>query len=141
MTTPTTRIALDLRWRDLDAFGHLNNASTVSLFEEARIRWLNALLPDWHALSSAPVLAAITVNYRQPAHYPETLVVEQSVLHIGTSSVRMALQALLADGGVHADGEVVLVWVDRSSGTPCPLPAVLRERFEASTREASTRGE
>lgn len=125
----TVRIPLDLRWRDLDAFGHLNNASTVSLFEEARIRWFTAQWPEWNSEESALVLAAITVNYRLPAHYPQALVAELTVARTGTSSLTLSQRILLADGRVHADGEVVLVWVNRAAGTPCPLPAVLRERI------------
>jgi acyl-CoA thioester hydrolase len=131
MTTPA-RIPLDLRWRDLDAFGHLNNASTVSLFEEGRIRWLTQLLPEWGELDSAPVLAAITVNYRQPVHYPQALVVELQATRIGSSSVTLGQRLLTAAGAVHADGEVVLVWVERASGKPSPLPPILRQRFEAT---------
>ena len=127
----TVRIPLDLRWRDLDAFGHLNNASTMSLFEEGRIRWLGTLLPDWDAQTSGPVVAAITVNYRLPAHYPQALVVELTVIRAGTSSLTLDQRILLADGSVHADGELVLVWVDRQSGRPTALPAPLRAQADA----------
>ena len=131
MDSAITRIPLDLRWRDLDAFGHLNNASTVSLFEEARIRWFTACVPDWDAEASGPVVAALTVNYRHPVHYPQTLVAELAVARAGTSSLTLTQRILAADDAVHADGEVVLVWVDRHSGRPSPLPATLRERLGA----------
>lgn len=134
MTTAAARIPLDLRWRDLDAFGHLNNASTVSLFEEGRIRWLSQLMPDWGDFDHLPVVAAISIQYRQPVHYPQSLVVELRATRIGTSSVTLGQRILTDHGEVHAEGEVVLVWVDRSSGRPGPLPVTLRERFEASVR-------
>ncbi|MEO6154933.1 MAG: thioesterase family protein, partial [Thermomonas sp.] len=31
--------ALEPRWRDLDAFGHVNNSNFLTYLEEARIRW------------------------------------------------------------------------------------------------------
>jgi acyl-CoA thioester hydrolase len=35
--------AVPLRWRDLDALGHVNHAVVLTLFEEGRDAWLNAL--------------------------------------------------------------------------------------------------
>ncbi|PIQ38117.1 MAG: thioesterase, partial [Lysobacterales bacterium CG17_big_fil_post_rev_8_21_14_2_50_64_11] len=71
-TGPTTagnvlaRIAMPVRWRDLDAFNHVNNASYLTYLEEARLQWLGALPGPWLDSTSAPVLAAIQINYRRP---------------------------------------------------------------------------
>lgn len=34
------RIPMSVRWRDMDAMGHVNNAKYVSYLEEARVRWM-----------------------------------------------------------------------------------------------------
>ena len=31
---------VEVRWSDMDAFGHINHARMVTLMEEARIQWL-----------------------------------------------------------------------------------------------------
>lgn len=36
------RMPIDLRWRDLDAFNHVNNANFMTYVEEARIRWFES---------------------------------------------------------------------------------------------------
>lgn len=38
ITSPFTRVLLDLRWGDMDAYGHVNNVTQVKLLEEARVR-------------------------------------------------------------------------------------------------------
>jgi acyl-CoA thioester hydrolase len=57
---------IEVRWRDLDAFNHVNNASYLGYIEEARVRWFHSLSDDWANETSAPVLAAIAMNYRRP---------------------------------------------------------------------------
>lgn len=128
--TPKTlaRIPLPVRWRDLDAFNHLNNANYLGFLEEARLVWLQGLPGPWMDGDSAPVLAAIQVNYRRPVGWPATLLVELACTRLGNSSLTLAHRMLDAGdpGTVHADGEVVLVWVDRTSGQPVPLPEAVR---------------
>ena len=67
-------IAMDVRWGDMDAFNHVNNASYLRYIEEARVAWFRALVPNaWADVDCAPILAAATVNYRRPIGWPERL--------------------------------------------------------------------
>jgi acyl-CoA thioester hydrolase len=118
---------LQVRWRDLDAFNHVNNASFLGYIEEARVSWLRALSEAWADASSAPILAAIAVNYRRPIGWPESLVVELTADRLGTKSLTLGHRIVsAADAGtVYADGHTVLVWVD-AAGATLPLPAHVR---------------
>ena len=69
-------LEMPVRWRDMDAFNHVNNASYLGYIEEARVSWFKSLSSDWVGETAAPILAAITVNYRRPAEWPETVVVD-----------------------------------------------------------------
>ena len=115
--------ALEVRWRDLDAFNHVNNQSYLGYIEEARVRWFKSLSADWASETVAPILAAITVNYRQPIGWPETLRVELLVERIGTKSLTLGHRLTSADDAdrLYADGHTVMVWVDRG-GQSVPLP-------------------
>lgn len=122
------RIPISVRWRDMDAFGHVNNAMYLSYLEEARIRWLHALpgVPlDEHA---SPVVAAAHLNYRVPITWPGDVVVELWIERMGNSSIgighRIVSQADAAR--LHSDGHVVMVWVDARNGRSVPLPEALR---------------
>ncbi|MGY0503851.1 acyl-CoA thioesterase [Luteimonas sp. e5] len=122
------RFRLNPRWGDLDAMNHVNNAVYLRYLEEARIQWLEALDTPWFDEHHAPVLASATVNYRLPITYPAQVLIELSAQRIGNSSLTIGHRIVdEVSGAEHADGHVVVVWVDRQSGTPAPLPAGIRE--------------
>jgi acyl-CoA thioester hydrolase len=121
------RIAVDVRWGDLDAFGHVNNTCFHRYIEEARVTWFRALSADWASETSAPILAAATVNYRRPIGWPASLVVELLAERIGNKSLTLGHRIASATdpGTLYADGNTVLVWVD-GSGATIALPAAVR---------------
>jgi acyl-CoA thioester hydrolase len=121
------RMPVELRWRDLDAFNHVNNSTFMTYLEEARIRWFDSIGEPWVTDETAPLLAAVQMNYRLPIPYPASIVVELTGDRVGSSSVTLGHRIVSADGAVlHADGHVVIVWIDRASGRPTPLPDAVR---------------
>lgn len=123
MSNPLFTCSLEVRWRDLDAFNHVNNASYLSYIEEARVRWFKSLSEDWAGEAAAPIMAAVTVNYRRPITWPETVVVELFAERIGGKSLTVGHRIHAAGNPEHlyCDGNTVLVWVDRN-GQTVPLP-------------------
>jgi acyl-CoA thioester hydrolase len=122
------RHAIEPRWRDLDAFGHVNNSNFLTYLEESRIQWFRTLGREWVTEAIAPLLAAVHVNYRAPIEYPSAIAVELFASRIGTTSITLGHRIVSADGKMlHADGDVVMVWIDRASGKPVPLPEAVRE--------------
>lgn len=118
--------AIEPRWRDLDAFGHVNNSNFLTYLEEARIRWFETFDGEWVNAQMAPFLAAVQLNYRAPIDYPSAIRVELFAERIGTTSLTVGHRILSADGAtLHADGHVVMVWIDRATGRPIPLPALV----------------
>lgn len=127
MSKVVFQLDIPVRWRDLDAFNHVNNASYLGFIEEARVMWFKSLSEDWAGESSAPILAAITVNYRRPMGWPETARIELFAERLGTKSLTLGHRIRAADspGTLYADGNTVLVWVDRA-GQSVPLPGQVR---------------
>ena len=125
---PLFRFPVSPRWRDLDAFDHVNNSNFLTYLEEARIRWFGSLRKPWVTDAFAPLLAAVHINYRLPVPYPSELSVELFADKVGTTSVTLGHRIVEAHGGaLHADGYVVMVWIDRASGKPVALPDAIRE--------------
>jgi acyl-CoA thioester hydrolase len=124
---PVFQMQTDIRWRDMDAFGHVNNAAFLGYIEEARVRWFKSLSSDWAAETSAPIMAAVTMNYRRPIVWPETLAVELLAERVGNKSLTIAHRIVSANDAsiVYGDGNTVLVWVDRS-GQSVVLPGAVR---------------
>ncbi|MCY7313065.1 MAG: acyl-CoA thioesterase [Pseudoxanthomonas sp.] len=122
------RTTLPVRWGDMDAFGHVNNAQYLRYLEEARVQWMESLPGVSMGAAIAPVLAASQVNYRKAIEWPARITVELSIVKVGTRSLTVGHRMLsaAADAQLHCDGSVVLVWVDRSSGQSVPLPQAIR---------------
>ncbi|HST43617.1 MAG TPA: thioesterase family protein [Luteimonas sp.] len=120
--------ALSVRWRDLDAFGHVNNAQFLSFAEEARLQWMQAL--DGHGIypEASPEVAAIQMNYRAQLHWPEDLVITLTAERVGTTSLTVGHRIAAASDAsrVYADGHAVVVWIG-PEGRPVPLPRPVRE--------------
>jgi acyl-CoA thioester hydrolase len=119
--------ALTVRWRDLDAFNHVNNANYLTYLEEARLQWLQQVR-DWFGEESVPVLAASALHYRLPIAWPAQLHVELHCERIGNSSLTLAHRIVDAadDSRLYSDGHVVMVWMNPTTGRPVPLPPTIR---------------
>jgi acyl-CoA thioester hydrolase len=124
------RMPLDLRWRDLDAFNHVNNANFMTYVEEARIRWFESAMQGWATDVHAPLLAAVQMNYRLPIPYPAQVFVELFAERIGNTSLTLGHRIVDESGRLHADGHSVLVWIERASGRPVLLPDAVRAAAE-----------
>ncbi|TXH65276.1 MAG: acyl-CoA thioesterase [Lysobacteraceae bacterium] len=120
------QMPIELRWRDLDSFDHVNNASFLTYLEEARIRWFNSLGEGWLTDSTMPLLASVHINYRAPIPYPATIRVELFAERVGNTSLTLGHRILGDDDRLHADGHTVMVWIDRIGNRPAPLPAMIR---------------
>lgn len=131
MSRVVHQVELEVRWRDLDAFDHVNNASYLGYIEEARVRWFKSLSEDWAGESAAPIMAAVAVNYRRPINWPETVRIELIAERVGNKSLTVGHRITSAtDPGVlYCDGHTVLVWVDRG-GQSVPLPDKVRAACE-----------
>ena len=114
------RIEIELRWRDLDTLGHLNQAVYHELLEEGRaalFKRLGVIETDFFF-----VLARVELDYRQEIrrdHGPVALV--QRVEAVGRSSVTVSHEIVRNDGQVAAEGRSVLVAWDRDARRSRPL--------------------
>jgi acyl-CoA thioester hydrolase len=121
-------VPITLRWRDLDAFNHVNNSTFLTFLEEARIVWLSRLFENWDRGEVTPIMAATQLNYRRQLNWPGRIVVELYCERLGNTSLTIAHR--IVDAGdasiVYLDGNVVMVWIDPASGRPVPLPQVIR---------------
>ena len=123
-----TRVPISVRWRDMDAMGHVNNAKYVSYLEEARVRWMLGVEGVSMTDRIAPVVANTNINYRLPIVWPNDIVVELFVERLGNSSVTIGHRIVDQndDSKLYSDGNVVVVWMDTQTGKSAPLPEAVR---------------
>ena len=117
---------MPLRFADMDADQHVNNAVYYRYMEEARMRWINTLGLAMIPPAPIPVLAASACSFRTPLHYPGEVTVEVYLGRMGNSSVRT--HYLLKNGNtIAAEGYGVSVWVDPQTQKSIPLPEAVRK--------------
>jgi len=125
------RTSLQVRFRDIDAFGHVNNAVYFSYVEQARIRYLlDVLAPDEPFDRLPLILARVELDFRSPIFFGDEVTVETRVDRIGRSSVGMSHRMTAgADGRLVGDVGTVLVTYDYRASAPIPVPEVWRARI------------
>jgi acyl-CoA thioester hydrolase len=125
------RTSLQVRFRDIDAFGHVNNAVFFSYVELARIEYLLEVLRPETPFDRMPlILARVELDYRSPVLFGETVVVESKVDRIGRSSFDMRHRMTAGDAGrLVGDVHTVLVTYDYAAARPMPVPDEWRRRI------------
>ena len=122
---------IDVRYRDIDAMGHVNNAVYASYLEQARIDYFRDLLGvDLSAVGA--VLATLSIDYEKPLELADgEVTVSLDVPEIGTSSLPMEYELVRPDGERVATAETVQVAFDKEEQAPTAIPAEWREAIES----------
>jgi acyl-CoA thioester hydrolase len=121
---------IEIRWRDLDALRHVNNAVYATYLEEARDEWfVRALGPGGNFWDY--VLARVAIDFRRElTQDDEAVVVRTRLVRIGTSSLTFREEIVSLAGWVAAEAESVVVARDRDSGRSRTLNDTERAAFE-----------
>lgn len=127
---------IEIRWRDVDAFRHVNNAVYATYLEECRDEWAERALGDNGDLWSF-VLARVAIDYRRElTQDDDTVVVSCRLVRIGNSSVTLREEIRTETGELSAESEAVLVARDAETGRSRPLVPAEREAFERALEPA-----
>jgi acyl-CoA thioester hydrolase len=125
------RTSLQVRFRDIDAFGHVNNAVFFSYVEQARIRYLLDVIHPETTFDRMPlILARVEFDYRSPVLFGEEVSVETRVDRIGRTSFAMSHRVTAGpEGRLAGDVQSVLVTYDYAAARPMPVPDDWRARI------------
>lgn len=144
------RTSVQVRFRDIDAFGHVNNAVFLSYVELARIRYLLDVIQPPTRFDRLPlILARVELDFRSPIEFGEEVTVETRVERIGSTSFAMRHRMTAGpDGRLAGDVQTVLVAYDYGSARPIAVPDDWRTKIgqyegrtfetDASTAAAAT---
>jgi acyl-CoA thioester hydrolase len=114
---------IEIRWNDLDPYGHVNHAVFLTYLEEVRDEWLSGLVGE-EALGY--VVARVEIDYRRELTQSDDRVTARIRLDsLGTSSVRTLEEIVGGDGATAAEAKAVLVACD-AEHRPRPLTEVER---------------
>jgi YbgC/YbaW family acyl-CoA thioester hydrolase len=121
---------IEIRWRDMDAFRHVNNAVYATYLEECRDEWADRALGEAGDLWGF-VLARVAIDFRRElTQEDDAIVVSCRLVRVGNSSLTLREQIRTETGELSAESEAVLVARDAETGQSRPLTDAEREALE-----------
>jgi acyl-CoA thioester hydrolase len=121
---------IEIRWRDVDAFLHVNNAVYATYLEECRDEWVIRALAGAGDVWDF-VLARVAIDFREElVQDDDAVLVSATLARIGTSSVTLREEIRKLDGTLSAEAESVLVARDRETGRSRPLTGEERSALD-----------
>ena len=121
--------AIDIRWRDLDAYGHVNQAVYLTYAEEVLDAWFLDRVGRWDY-----VARRTTIEYVSELTLGDVRAVGSvELVKLGTTSVTTRTTLSAPDGRVAAEVENVVVVIDGKGGGSRPLTEPERTALAAAT--------
>ena len=136
MLSPFT-VAVEVRFRDIDAIGHVNNAVYLTYIETARVAyWLHVTGRPGDIKAVDIILARAEVDYRSPVVLGETVEVAVRAASMRRSSFVLDFRLTVRGSGrLVAEARNVAVYYDYAAGRSVPIPAEIRERIRKQDPE------
>ena len=117
------------RWKDIDSFGHVNNAVFLTYIEDARIMYFKR----WNITEKkrSLIVASIKIDYLRQIEHPSNLIVGQKVSRIGNSSFDIQSAIFLNnDREPAANSLVSCVCFDYEQSKSVPVYDEIKSAFE-----------
>jgi acyl-CoA thioester hydrolase len=118
---------LEVRFRDCDPMGHVNNAVYLTYLEQARFQHWRSLWgfrrKDPPSAVPGVILARVEIDYKSQARDGDQLEVRIGLSAIGRTSFSYEYEIVDAHGTLVAAARSVQVMFDYAAGKPVPVPA------------------
>ena len=128
----TFEMVIPIRWGDMDAMGHVNNAMYFRYLEVVRIEWLYRVSGPPNLGGEGYVIANAFCNFLRQLEYPGEVLAKHYVANPGRSSFDTFITLERGDepGVLCASGGATVVWMNLAQGRSAPLPQALRRLLE-----------
>ena len=136
------RVRIPVRFRDVDAYGHVNNAVFATYFEQARCECYLALTGHEDACDADRgldfVVARTEIDHLAPILHGDEVEIEVFPSKVGNSSFVLSYEARTERSGPVARGLTVCVAYDHPSKSSRPLTPELAETLRSGLREGDS---
>jgi acyl-CoA thioester hydrolase len=124
-------MVIPIRWGDMDAMGHVNNAVYFRYLETLRIEWFRRLGSMTNPDGIGPVIINAFCTFIRQLEYPGDLLARHHVHTLGRSTVDTYATLSRTDqpDQVAAEGGATVVWTDARLQRSVPIPDAVRERL------------
>jgi acyl-CoA thioester hydrolase len=120
---------IPIRWGDMDAMGHLNNASYFRYLETIRIDWFRAIgcIPD--PQGEGPVIVNAFCNFYKQLEYPGDVLLKMYASEPARTTFETwgTMERVDRPGVIHAAGGATTIWVNFPSQKAVALPGWIRQ--------------
>jgi acyl-CoA thioester hydrolase len=126
---------VQLRFKDGDVMGHVNNANHLTYIELARTKYFEDVVGadvNW-SQQQGIILAHISIDYKAPLFLRDKVFVYTRCSKIGKKSIELSwaiVREKSATEEIIAQGIAVLVCYDYAQGKPIEVPAEQRRKIE-----------
>jgi YbgC/YbaW family acyl-CoA thioester hydrolase len=115
---------LQLRFGDIDAMGHVNNAKIVTYLETGRMRFFAEVLGARRLEDIRFIVAEVMCRYRIPVLLHDRVRARMHLADLSRSSFRFHYELVdPLDGRVYAEADTIQVMYDYAKGRAIPLDA------------------
>ena len=128
---------IQLRWKDIDQFGHVNNAVYLTYFETARY-YYNRDVNQWDWNQDQYIIASIKVDYLRPIFYPGDIMVYLRIGDIGDKSFVFHYAITFEKNSIEklaATGQSTQVFYDVRNQKTIPIPERIIKQWKAFEKE------
>ena len=138
-------IPAQIRFSDVDQFGHVNNSVYFALYDLAKTTYVKDVLGEADWSKTGIVVANINADFLSPIFFNDDIRIETTTTHLGNKSFKLLQRAVLASTGeVKCECHTVMVLYDISSLTPIIIPQEYKEaicKYEGKTLEELSKKE
>lgn len=131
----TFELVIPIRWGDMDAMGHVNNAMYFRYLEVLRIEWFTRLgCGPGAGGGKGPLIINAFCTFIRQLEYPGDVLARHYVGAMGRSSLDTyaTLERVDRPGEIHAEGGATVVWTEYARQKSLPFPEEMRARLNES---------
>ena len=132
-------LPVQIRFSDVDQYGHMNNSSYFSLYDLAKTSYMRDVFGDKDWKHIGIVVANIIADFLAPVFFSDDLVIHTSVIHLGHKSFTLLQRAVnKASGVLKCQCRTIMVGYDVASKEPVELPTDFKRAicdYEGTTLE------
>ena len=130
---------VQIRFSDVDQFGHVNNSVYFSLYDLAKTNYMTEVLDEPKLDMMVVVVANINANFLMPVFFSDNIEIETATVQLGNKSFTLLQRAVVkGTAEVKCECRTTLVMYDLLTKEPTPIPEHYKHaicQFEGKTFE------
>ena len=124
-------IPIDIRFADLDAYGHVNNATYLTYLENARVKLFDECYENFLASKLMFLVVRVECDYKKPIEMYDTLYITIATEKLKRSSFIFNYRFHDGNGLIYANARTVMACYDPVIKKPVAIPAEMKIFFNS----------